>query len=158
LLSKTKEISDIFKVSLEIPLKAIGDENYGDVINPQRIQLEEIRELEEYLEEELEKKETPVKAMIFRGLVSKIICRQKEAPDPSIIKIFEELRMRQTVLDKRKEKRQRNVNPEDTWEERQNCRIVNILAEFNSQVYDKSKESRILNHIDYSNDVKYQHW
>jgi hypothetical protein len=155
LLSKTREISDIFQERLAIPLEAIEDEDYGDVSNPRRNQLEEIRELEGYLEEELEKRETPVKAMKFRGLVSKIICGQRKARYPSIIKILEELRFKQAVLDKRKERLQRNVNPGDTWEEQQNCKIVNILAEFNSQVYDNLKERRFLNHIDYSNDVKY---
>jgi hypothetical protein len=138
-----------------IPLEAIEDEDYEDNSNPRRNQLEEIRELEGFLEEELEKKKAPVKAMKFRGLVNKVICRQREAQVPSVIKILQELRFRQAVLKKGYERQQRNKNPDDTWEEQQNCRIVNILAEFNEQVHDKLKERRFLNHNEYSNDVKY---
>lgn len=138
-----------------IPLEAIEDEDYEDNSNPRRNQLEEIRELDGFLEEELEKKKAPVKAMKFRGLVNKVICRQREAQVPSVIKILQELRFRQAVLEKGYERQQRNKNPDDTWEEQQNCRIVNILAEFNEQVHDKLKERRFLNHNEYSNDVKY---
>jgi hypothetical protein len=139
-----------------IRLDTIEDQDLGDASNPQRNHLEEIRELEGYLEEELEKKKAPVKAMKFRGLVNKVICRQREAQVPSIIKILSELKFRQAVLEKGYQRQERNKNPGDTWEEQQKCRIVNILAEFNEQVHDKLKERQFLNHKEYSNVVKYE--